>query len=253
MDQVSVVNDGRPAQARAVQEHGPRTHRTRRTRTAPHPPRYRHRIDDLRKSLQTEMISPPLWPRLFWYLFLLSGSIHFRGIFVANMRLVRLFPDACNGDVTHYTRFRSGRGAYSARSSAETRFARLRSGHKIPITHWHYTTFQSGRGAYSARSSAETRFARLRSGYKNPITKHFGPDAERISRDLTLKRASRVSVPGIKFRSHIGITQHFGPDAERSSRDLTLKRASRVSVPDIKIAGQDISVRTRSVFRAIFR
>ena len=35
------------------------------------------------------------------------------------------------------------------------------------------------------------------------ITQHFGPDAEHISRDLLLKRASRVSVPGIKFRSHI--------------------------------------------------
>ena len=162
MDQVSVVNDGRPAQARAVQEHGPRTHRTRRTRTAPHPPRYRHRIDDLRKSLQTEMISPPLWPRLFWYLFLLSGSIHFRGIFVANMRLVRLFPDACNGDVTHYMymNFWSGCRAFSARSAAEMHFVRLRSGKKIPIT----KPFWSARGAFSARSAAETRFARLRSG-----------------------------------------------------------------------------------------
>ena len=69
------------------------------------------------------------------------------------------------------------------------------------------------------------------------ITQHFGPDAERIPRDLLLKRASRVSVPGIKFRSHIGITQHFGPDAERISRDLRLKRASRVSVPDRKFSG----------------
>ena len=171
MDQVSVVNDGRPAQARAVQEHGPRTHRTRRTRTAPHPPRYRHRIDDLRKSLQTEMISPPLWPRLFWYLFLLSGSIHFRGIFVANMRLVRLFPDACNGDVTHYM----------------------------------YMNFWSGCRAFSARSAAEIEmhFVRLRSvpERKSPSQNRFGPHAEHFQRDLLLKRASRVSAPDKRFPS----------------------------------------------------
>ena len=161
MDQVSVVNDGRPAQARAVQEHGPRTRTARRTRTAPHPPRYRHRIDDLRKSLQTEMISPPLWPRLFWYLFLLSGSIHFRGIFVANMRLVRLFPDVCNGDVTHYM----------------------------------YMNFWSGCRAFSARSAAEMHFVRLRSGKKIPMTNRFGPHAEHFQRDVLLKRVLCASAP----------------------------------------------------------
>ena len=150
----------------------------RRTRTAPHPPRYRHRIDDLRKSLQTEMISPPLWPRLFWYLFLLSGSIHFRGIFVANMRLVRLFPDACNGDVTHYMymNFWSGCRAFSARSAAEMHFVRLRSGKKIPIT----KPFWSARGAFSARSAAETRFARLPSGQRNNIALAGWPGRETI-------------------------------------------------------------------------
>ena len=137
-----MVNDGRPAQATAVA--GPRTRTRRGPRTHPSsyphphthaPHRIRTAIDiDLRKSFQTEMISPPFHPRLFWSLVFSVRINQFRGIFTAKMRLVRLFPDACNGDVTHYTTFQSGRGAYSARSSAETRFARLRSGHKIPIT-----------------------------------------------------------------------------------------------------------------------
>ena len=73
-----MVNDGRPAQATAVA--GPRTRRGPRThpssyphphthaphRTAPHP--HRDRDIDLRKSFQTEMISPPFHPRLFFYL-----------------------------------------------------------------------------------------------------------------------------------------------------------------------------------------
>ena len=99
-----MVNDGRPAQATAAQsqdhahvEHPssyphPHTHAPHRIRTA---------IDiDLRKSFQTEMISPPFHPRLFWSLVFSVRIKQFRGIFTAKMRLVRLFPDACNGDVT---------------------------------------------------------------------------------------------------------------------------------------------------------
>ena len=108
-----------------------------RTRTRPHPHTHRIRtayrirtaIDiDLRKSFQTEMISPPFDPRLFSSLVFSVRMTQFRGIFAVKMRLVRLFPDACNGDVTHYTTFWSVRGAILARSAAETRFARLRSG-----------------------------------------------------------------------------------------------------------------------------
>ena len=70
----------------------PHTHAPHRIRTA---------IDiDLRKSFQTEMISPPFHPRLFWSLVFSVRINQFRGIFTAKMRLVRLFPDACNGDVT---------------------------------------------------------------------------------------------------------------------------------------------------------
>ena len=102
--------------------------RTHRTASAP------RSISICEKSFQTEMISPPFHPRLFWSLVFSVRINQFRGIFTAKMRLVRLFPDACNGDVTHYTTFWSVRGAILARSAAETRFARLRSGHKISIT-----------------------------------------------------------------------------------------------------------------------
>ena len=62
---------------------------------------------------------------------------------------------------------------------------------------------RSGCGPLFARStrtrSAHTRFARSRSGHKFLCTRHFGPHANRFSRDLrvlvVLKRASRARDP----------------------------------------------------------
>ena len=105
-----MVNDGRPAQAavagpRTRTRRGPRTHPSSYPHPHTHAPhRIRTAIDiDLRKSFQTEMISPPFHPRLFWSLVFSVRINQFRGIFTAKMRLVRLFPDACNGDVTCIT------------------------------------------------------------------------------------------------------------------------------------------------------
>ena len=70
--------------------------RTHRTASAPRS----ISISICEKSFQTEMISPPFHPRLLWSLFFSVRMTQFRGIFTAKMRLVRLFPDACNGDVT---------------------------------------------------------------------------------------------------------------------------------------------------------
>ena len=51
--------------------------------------------------------------------------------------------------------------------------------------------------------SAPTRFARPRSGHFFRCTRHFGPDADRFSRDLrvlvVLKRASRAPDPDTFF------------------------------------------------------
>src|SRR6056300_22934 len=83
---------------------------------------------------------------------------------------------------------------------------------------------RSGCGTLFARStrtrSAQTRFARPRSGYFFRWTRHFGPDADRFSRDL------RVLV--------------------------VLKPASRAPDPDTCFTGHDILVRMRTAFRAIY-
>ena len=83
---------------------------------------------------------------------------------------------------------------------------------------------QSGCGTLFARStrtrSAETRFARSRSGYFFRPTRHFGPYADRFSRDV------RVLV--------------------------LLKRASRTPDPDTFFAAHDILVRMRIAFGAIY-
>ena len=94
-------------------------------RTAPHPHRDRYR--SAKKFPDRDDISAFSSPIILVPIFSVRMN-QFRGIFTPKMRLVRLFPDACNGDVTHYTTFWSVRGAILARSAAETRFARLRSG-----------------------------------------------------------------------------------------------------------------------------
>src|SRR6056300_1396312 len=70
-----------------------------------------------------------------------------------------------------------------------------------------HTTFWSVCGPLFARStrtrSAETRFARPRSGHFFRWTRHFGPHADHFSRDLrvlvVLKRASRAHDPDTFF------------------------------------------------------
>ena len=83
---------------------------------------------------------------------------------------------------------------------------------------------RSGCGPLFARStrtrSAHTRFARSRSGHKFLCTRHFGPHANRFSRDL------RVLV--------------------------VLIRASRAHDPDTFLGARDILVRMRTAFRAIY-
>ena len=46
-----------------------------------------------------------------------------------------------------------------------------------------------------ARSAAEMRFARVRSGQRILWTQPFGPDAERFQRDLLVKRVLCASAP----------------------------------------------------------